>query len=147
MRPKWVAKPLSSDPEPFRSSDPVLNPDTESTQSTVICLLLISEFPVLWLLVWTFQVPMFLVVPLVRTVRVEPCLPRQLWSIATDRQVMVTAGVRGRGADDTTIPGNDVFVFTMALLLRSNALAVRVRVRTLDRCRCNRRSGPRPCSD
>ena len=76
MCPERGAKPRSGDPEPFRSSDPVLNPDAESTQATIILLFLISEFPVLWLLVWKFQVRMLLVVALVRTVRVEPCLLR-----------------------------------------------------------------------
>jgi hypothetical protein len=75
MRPERVAKPFSRDLKPFRSSDPMLNPDTESAQSTIILLLLISEFSILWLLVWKFQVPVLLVVPLVRTVRVEPGLP------------------------------------------------------------------------
>src|SRR5580704_13793216 len=118
MSPEWVAEPLGGDPEPFRSSDPVLNPDAESAQATIILLLLIDEFPVFRLLIREFQVPMLLVVALVRTVRVEPRPLRQLRSIATDRQVMVTAGMGGRGADDATLPGDDVFgLHRMALLL------------------------------
>src|SRR5882757_2744606 len=134
MRPERVAKPLSGDPEPFRSPDPVFNPDAESTQATIILLLLISEFPVLWLLVRKFQIPMFLVVALVRTVRVEPCLVRQPRSITTDRQIMVAAEVRRRGADDAALPGDDVFgLHRMALLLPGVMLSLfRVRAGTLD---------------
>src|SRR5580698_1382880 len=135
MRPEWVAEPLGGDPEPFRSSDPVLNPDAESAQATIILLLLIGEFPVLWLPIWEFQVPVLLVVALVRTVRIEPRLFRQLRSIATDRQVMVTAGMGRRGADDATLPGDDVFgLHRMALLLSGVILSLfRIRARALDR--------------
>jgi hypothetical protein len=76
MRLERVAEALRCDLEPFRSSDPVFNPDAESTQATVILLLLVSEFPILRFLVWKFQVPMLLVVALVRTVRVQPRLRR-----------------------------------------------------------------------
>ena len=71
-----ISKPLSGNPEPFGSSDPMLNPDAESTQATIILHLIIGEFPVLWLLVWKLQVRMLLVVALVGTVRVEPRLLR-----------------------------------------------------------------------
>ena len=67
---------LGSDPKPFRSSDLVPAPDAESTQAAIILLLLIGEAPIFWLLVWEFQVPMLLVVALVSTVRVKPCLLR-----------------------------------------------------------------------
>ena len=76
MRSERIAKPFRGDPEAFCSSDPVFNPDAESTQATIILLLLIGEFSVLRLLVWKFQVSTLLVVPVVRTVRVEPCLLR-----------------------------------------------------------------------
>ena len=71
MRLERVAEALRCNLESFRSSNPVLNPDAESTQATIILLLLISEFPVLGLLVWKFQVPMLLVVALVRAIRVR----------------------------------------------------------------------------
>ena len=76
MRLERVAEAFRCDLEPFRSSDPVLNPDAESTQATIILPLLIGEFPVFWFLVWKLQVPMLPVIPLVCTVRVEPCLRR-----------------------------------------------------------------------
>jgi hypothetical protein len=134
MRPERVAEALRCDLEPFRSSDPVLDPDAEATQSTIILLLLIVEFPVLWFLVWKFQVPVLLVIALVRAIGVKPCLVRQFRSITTDRQVMTTAGVGWRGADDATFPGDDVFGFQrVALLLPGVMLSLfRVRGRTLD---------------
>jgi len=73
---QWIAKPLRGDPEPLRSSDPMLYPDAEATQATIILLLVIGKFSVLWLLVWKFQVPMLLVVPLVCAVPEEPRLAR-----------------------------------------------------------------------
>ena len=76
MRSERIAKPLRGDPEAFRSPDPVHHADPEPTQATIILLLLIGEFSILWLLVWKFQVPMVLLISLIRTVRVKPCLLR-----------------------------------------------------------------------
>ena len=119
MRPPRVPERVRDDPEPFNLADLVLDPDTKPAQPGVVFFFLVRQLAAFGLLVWIIDLPVFLVVSLIRAVAIHPRAPGRFRPGAAQREIVAAAGLRRRNAGDPALPRDDIFVFQRMTLLFS----------------------------